>query len=291
MASDQLFNRYVRIIAGSLDMTGLDAEFTIHKDLKKEPNRCQLVVYNLNEDNRKALHALSNVTVQIKVGYLGINTEDESAEGTPSPAFNDEESLIFQGDIFQIYSQKDGPDWKTFLNTSDGTKAHKHSRINKCFTKGTSFQQIGKELIGAYQLDGKKAITRLGKGDIEGLNDTTINNYVLSGSVSKELDKLLEKFSLSGSIQNGELLILKSTDTASEDILELGPETGLIGSPEPGCDKLLKIKSLILPHLSPGYKIKVESASFSGLYRIEKVVYNGSTFGNDWYANIEGKPL
>jgi hypothetical protein len=51
------------------------------------------------------------------------------------------------------------------------------------------------------------------------------------------------------------------------------------------------MRSLILPQLTVGKKVKLESIAFNGFFKIEKAVYNGSTFGNEWYIDMDGTPL
>ena len=54
---------------------------------------------------------------------------------------------------------------------------------------------------------------------------------------------------------------------------------------------VLKLKMLLHAGLVPGQKIKVESETISGVFRLEAVTHNGDTFTNDFYTEIEAKPV
>ena len=300
MANQQLFNRYFRIKAAEADLSGLDASFNITKALKQDTNAAEFVIYNLSDSNRKVLEAIQDVPVEIHVGYTGIKK-------TPVPGvapvatsalvtaleskIQEAESLLFKGDVRQCFSQRQGPDWVTILRTNDGIKANKHSRLVRSYKEGTQLKIIAKDLINALQADGKNALLKLNKNNYTGALDAVLNSYTVAGSVKFELQKILDRFELNGSIQEGELILLGKNETRGTDIVLLSPETGLIGSPEPGKDKRIQIKALLQPTFAPGKKFKLEAAQFSGEYRIERVDFYGSTFGNEWYADITGVPI
>jgi len=277
----ELFQRYVRLVIGPIDVSSLDAYFNIEKNLSKEPNKCELQIYNLNPSKRKALATQKNLPIEIKAGYLGMN----------AAPINDAEFLIFKGDIQQIFSTKEGPDWITTLRTADGIDARQNSRLTKSYNKGHVFRNIAKDLIEAYRVDGKKALSRIAKGDLEGALGTVLNGYTVTGAVNRELDKLLEKMGCSGSVQDGELIILKPKETLGTEAIVLTPDTGLVASPEIDNNGFLRCRSLLRPEFKPGYEINVQSDSINGSFRIERVNYTGSTFETIWYADLEASPL
>lgn len=304
----KMFDRYLRITAAGLDVSNLDADFNIIKNLKHEPNTCELKIYNLNPTHRAQLHALQNLPVEVKAGYKGspgtpgqqaaaalgaaLGAVDFNNAVTPPgdiSAPNDSEALLFKGDVRLAYSKKEGEDWVTYLSTQDGGKAHKEDRIQKSFIQTTT-QSIVTELIKAYNVDGKKAITRLAVGDVPELFIAKKYTSVISGKVSEELHKRLFALGLSGSVQDGELIILKDKEFLGTEVIILTSDH-LLDSPEPGHDGLLQLKTLIQPRLKPGYQLSILGKTIKGLYRIEKVVYTGNTYSNDWYATIDAKSL
>jgi hypothetical protein len=57
-----------------------------------------------------------------------------------------------------------------------------------------------------------------------------------------------------------------------------------------GEDGYLKVKSVLQPGLRPGRGLQLQSAAYSGLFRIEKVKHEGDTHGQTWTSDIEARP-
>ncbi len=117
------------------------------------------------------------------------------------------------------------------------------------------------------------------------------NGVVLSGKVEKELDKIAKSMGLKWSMQDKQLLFLGRTQFIGTLISKLSAGTGLIGSPEPGEDGIVRVQAILQPNLLPGTRIQVDSKEVTGVYRIEKTVFVGDTWGDDWSADLECKPL
>ena len=108
----------------------------------------------------------------------------------------------------------------------------------------------------------------------------------------RELDRLCKTLGYDWSIQDGQLQLLGARDTIEPgDAIVLNPASGMIGTPEPGENGIVEVRSLLIPQLSPGRRVKLEAAAIQGNYRVEKVVYQGDTRGQDWYADLELKPV
>lgn len=285
----ELFGRYLRVKAGGLDASGLNASFHIVKSLDPNPNGAEIRIYNLKESNRQLLHNLPTVPVEVILGYTGLNPIN------PIPTSVDAESLLFKGDAREVFSTKEGPDWVTVLRIGDGLKACKNNRLLKSYKEGIPIKTIITDIINAFQVDNKDALAKIAAGAYTNSMETVLSNYVVSGQVNKELEKILKKANLSHSVQDNVLTILGDIETTNTDAIVLSPQTGLIGSPEPGVGEkkknLLKIKALIQPKLSPGKKIILQSARFKGVYKIHKAVYQGSAFDNNWYVDIEASAI
>lgn len=299
MADYVLFKRYVSLIArpesgSAVEFSQLDAEFSVEKSIKSEPNKCELRIYNLSESNRKALQTLKSVKLDISAGYLGLPTNQPTGSislASAAPPNKDSEFLIFRGDITQIVSQKNGPDWVTILRTADGVDAIQQSRLNKAFEAGTAIQSAVTDLLKGFKVDTKRALEKIKSGNISGAVKTIINSYVVEGAIYKELQKKFKEWGVDGFISDNELIILAPGEYLGVDPISVTPENGLVGSPEVTTDGYVRFTSLLRPEFLPGYRILVETSGVNGYYRIERVNYSGTTFGNEWYAEIEGKLL
>jgi hypothetical protein len=98
----------------------LKIEFSIKKDLNRDPNTAEVVIYNLSLNNRSTLQKGADLVDQLReegrtydwpltleAGYVG-NTK-----------------LLFKGDITLSTSFKDNVDWATSIECGDGEKKYR----------------------------------------------------------------------------------------------------------------------------------------------------------------------
>jgi hypothetical protein len=182
---------------------------------------------------------------------------------------------IFSGNILQrgIAHVKQGPDIITKLQAGDGENALRTSRVNENF--------------------GPKA--RL--TDFEGAFKEYANGLSVVGSARTEFGHLMATAGLTWSIQGGELQVLGDDETTQDLAFEIGPGSGLIGSPERGdvnskdSSGAIKFRSLINAAIAPGRKIVLKSANINSTLKVFHTVDVGDTHGEQWFTEGEGKPL
>jgi hypothetical protein len=95
----------------------------------------------------------------------------------------------------------------------------------------------------------------------------------------------------SWSIQDKEIQILGPLDTVGGKVITLEVGTGLIGSPQVGEKGIVKVRSLLQTDLLPGRGVKILSRLIDGFFRIEKSTFEGDTWGQAWYVDLECKPI
>src|SRR5690606_3473849 len=117
------------------------------------------------------------------------------------------------------------------------------------------------------------------------------SGLVLSGNAFHQLTRMLSSSGWEWMIQHNELIVVRHGTTIRGDAVLLTPETGLIGSPEPGGDGRVVARSLLQPAIVPGRQVRFERASVTGYYRVETVVYDGDTSGLNRYADFDAKEL
>jgi len=249
----------------------LRVTFNIERDGGKSPNTAEIAVYNLAEATRA------------KVGEKGILTTLEAG-------YSGQSSTIFSGKLEAGKSVRDGVDWITSFQSTDGGKELREGRINLSFEKVSvagAFERVAESL----GLGLGNAREQIAKGNIRGALTDFANGMVLSGSSKKELDRLAKTYGYDWSIQNGQLQLLGPTDAIEpNDAIVLDSDSGMIGSPESGEDGIVEVRALLIPQLEPGRVVALSSEQVSGFYRTEKVAYNGDTHGTDWFADLELKP-
>lgn len=268
----ELFGRRARVQVDTLLLDGFAARFEVTKSLApKTPNSAELRVMNLNDDHRKHLQELERVYVSIEAGY---------ESGT---------SLVFRGDLRDVVSVQNGSTWETIVTSDTGRRARKQ-RIIKSFAPGSS---VGDVLGAAAKAMG----VRLGNtakhvvsAKIEGTQASKFfNGYALAGAIDEELDRLARSCGLEWSIQDDELQFMDYGKPLSQLAVRLTPDTGLVGSPEPGNKGIVEARCLIIPDLYPGRRVEVQSRHVHGMFRVETTKHTGSTFGNEWYVDMQLK--
>lgn len=277
-----LFGREVVITVGTLRISSrtqqgiaqdtLRVQFKVTRALKKDPNTATVAIYNLNKSNRSALQ-VKRVPTVIEAGYV------------------DNVSQIFGGDLTFGSSQKEDVHWVTTVQSGDGDTAFKTKRINTSFKgpiKLTQVLDIVGESLGINLGNLKEKVA---KGGFRALLDEYTNGVTLSGKSEQVFDRIAKAMGFTWSIQDAQILLLGPKETITGATVVLQPGTGLIGSPEPGEDGIVKARSLLQPELVPGRRVQIISSEVEGFFRVEKIVWTGDTRATDWYSDIEAKPL
>lgn len=289
------FDRSVEVQVDTIIITKLDVAFRVTKTLKKEPNTCELTIYNLNKEHRDQLAQIEAPVVKIKASYKGRGSAGTAALAAVDSLLGNSNSteagLIFLGDVRDVSSRFDPPDWVTTLESGDGEKKKRGSRINKSFAKGTSLKTVMGEAakalgVGLGNID-KKALS----AKLLGAGGEFLNGVTLSGPASKELDRVIKSAGLEWSVQDGVLQILEPGKPLEDISVVLSSSTGLIGSPTIGNDGVVRMTALINSDIVPGRQLELDSATIKARCRAERCEYTGTNYDMDFYVNIEAKEL
>jgi hypothetical protein len=273
----------------------LDFEFEVVKDLTGEPNKCKLTIFNLSEEDRNKLDALSifdpkrpkgvkqargNVQKQNRAPKTGrIRVEIEAGYAETHRA------LIFRGDVRRAISeQQDDKSWETSIEGEDGGMTVLASRVTESFPKGTSFRSIVERCAEALGL---------GLGNIievdHLLGRETSKGWALDGPAARELAGVARAAKVGYSIQDGSLFwrALDGSTARTATAVDLNWSTGLVGSPKRLSTGLIEAVSLLNPDLALGGYVNLASQAISGSFVLHKITFEGSNFGNEWYATLE----
>ena len=274
----ELFRRRAALTAGigggrALRIVNLDFSFQVVKNLRREPNTAEVKVYNLQASSRQALEANEEQRIRLEVGY------------------ETDVHVIFEGDLRKASSTRDGPDIITTIEGGDGERSFRRARTNRSFGEGTSVRSVIEDVargmgIGVGNLEAQTA----GAG-FEGLGNVYVEGTVVSGSSRETLTGLTRSIGLEWSVQDGNLQLLPFQTALRQTAVLLTKDTGLVESPSLDSENVLTARSLIVPGIFPGRKIDVRSQFVRGIYRVTKATYIGSTFGNEWYVEVEGRAV
>ena len=308
----KLFGRVARVLIDDLELTGLDIRFHVKRTLKPEADTLELTIWNLSEQHRGELqrHAspttaagqvqqkgqaktvrarpAAAVPVRVEAGYLAEGLSRDALAALNSIGAGNL-PLLFGGDVREIWSTREGPDWVTTLSAGDGDAAST-ARVNKAYGPGTplrfAIEQVAGELgLGLGQLPAELSTAALWDGGRQ-----FASGVVLSGNGYKQLTRLLTAAGYRWTVQDSEIVVVKLGSSFGSAVL-LSPDTGLVGSPTPANDGRVSAQALLQPDLVPGRQVQFDSRHVKGHYLVESAEYLGETAGQEWYVQVEAVPL
>ncbi len=280
----ELFNRDFRVTLGTrlIRARGDDVEkarptlrvtFKIDRSISGDPNKSEVAIYNLSQASRSAIQEKDIPTI-IEGGYVN------------------NLSQLFSGNLTFARHEREGTDWISTFEAGDGSLALQSSRINESFGPGTPIDDVINRVVECSGLGPGNVAEELSKGDFRGALTEFKKGFSASGKCLEVLKGLTDSAGLNMSVQDGQVQLLREGGTNGDDVVVLNASSGLIGSPEVGEDGIVSARSLLQGKLSPGRPVRIESALIdAGFFRIEKVTHIGDTHGEDWYSDIEARPL
>lgn len=262
-----------------LDVSALRCVFKVKKSLKAEPNTAEIKVYNLSESSRRILEAASKLSVRLEAGYESTGT-----------------SQLYLGEARSAWtSWLPDQSCETTITTGDSEKEIQESRIHVSVGAGVPPDVALTAIARALNVGEGNVAQALATLKAKGVAAMFGPGTAISGSAARELTDFCRSAGLEWSVQDGKLQILDKGRALNALAVELGPDSGLIGSPTidfAASSKTnkggvyVKARALLIPELTPGRKVSFKSKAVSGGYRIEEVEYVGDSHGGDWYANI-----
>lgn len=246
--------------------------FKIEKSLAKDPNTAEIAIYNLREATRGLL-SQKGILTTLEAGYAG------------------RPHTLFRGKLDYGATAKNGSDWISDFESTDGGKENRRQRINVSF-KTIGFKDAIRAAADAMGLGLGNIEEKIAQGNIRGALTEFAGGLVMSGQAAPQFDKLVKSFGFEWFIQDEQIFILEPTGVLEPTkVIELNQGSGLIGSPQAGDDGTVEARSFMIPSLQPGRKVRIKSQLVDGFFRVERSVFLGDTWGQDWYSDIEAKPL
>lgn len=289
------FDRVYSLVIGSggkqgVEITNLRITFDVAKDDSKNPNRSTIRVWNLSPDRRKELEK-PDVRCIFKAGYA---EEDGPLE-------------VYQGDVAHAFSKFEGADVITEIELGEGAKAIRDVMISLSYTAGVTSTKVLQDI--AEKL--KMAITI----PSDAPRRTWQNGLAFHGAARQGLDKITSATGLSWSVQGGALQVIRAGGNTNRTVFDLAADSGLVGHPErtrkgrqevqieDNDAKAIKarsrqitttqeqdgwrVRSLLLPTLVPGDRVKLSSRSIEGVFTIKDLRHFGDSHGGDWITELK----
>lgn len=259
--------------ASGLDVSKLRCVFKVKKSLKPEPNTCEVKVYNLAQSSRRVLESASKLVMRLEAGYESTGTHQ-----------------IYLGEVRHATTTWDGPTCETMATSGDSEKDIAQSRCHVTIGPGVPAEVALENIV--------RTLKNVGAGNVaeaaallkaKGVATMFGPGTVISGNTWRMIQDFARSAGLEASILDGKIQILDLGQPLSDKAVEIGPNSGLEGSPTIDGKGIVKARVKIIPELAPGRKVSFVSKSVQGGYRIETAEWVGDTHGLDWYVEIACK--
>lgn len=251
---DVLFGRRCRITVSDASGSGLDVSqlrctFNIVKTIQMQPNTSEITIYNLNAKTENDI-MMNGKRVTIEAGY----------EGT-------QYGLIFDGDILQtIRAREDGTTFSLTIIALDSDRPINFEIANYSIIRGQTARDIVENIA-------TKAKYPIELGSIsDRLNGPKLTRgKVMFGKTSDYLRQIAKTYYLQHYMDDGKLNLIHLDDLPKDEITELSPDSGLIGTPEQ-TDYGVSGKCLLNPQIKLNSLIHINNS----LVRAKQIDINGS---------------
>lgn len=281
--SDILFGRRYRILIDlgnnkALDVSDMRCVFEIVKTWERQANQSTVTIYNLSPDTENLL-IKEGQKIIIEAGYVG-----------------SQYGKIFEGNIIQPLREKEnGTDYKLTLVSMDSDKYVTYGLIGVSMTA----EQTSRDAINT--LTQKASVV----SEVNYMPSTDIiypRGKVMFGKASTYLSQIAKSQNATYYNNNGKVNIVTVEGLPDKEILDLGPESGLLGTPsqyqygiEGSCLLNPRIDIETYIHVD-NTKVKnyrysqgeaIRALDSQGIYRVVKLTHKGDTRGGQWATEFQ----
>jgi hypothetical protein len=275
LPSTPLDRAFVRSIALSIacdthPINNLRVTFDIERNSFSTPNKGKVQIYNMS-DLRRSLY-YKGLQLALSVGYGSI----------PIP--------LYRGWVQDVRDERHSGDIITNIELGENAKEIVNSIVNFAFPAGTTDLVVATSIITAMGLiPGPIAPSWLAA-------PKPYNSGVAFSSNAKIiLDNLVSSRNLNWYVQNQIVTIAEKGQPSSPLIIPVDITTGLLGVPNlsmgQGKDNVLTFEHLLVPYLTPGVVVALESKFIVVTALVKKTVYDGDTHGSKWSVKCECTPI
>jgi hypothetical protein len=281
------------------DARHLNIGFTVERNLDVEASTAELTFFNLSQDTQNKLSRMGRPlkrdeqgelvrpdvphwTVEIAAGYF-----DPRATGRKPGEFGTH--TIFKGDVRRVQHRREPPVLATDVEADDGGDAAAKF-VTKHFGAGTSVGTVFKWLQEQSTL-GAGNVTRITQiKSPKGIPNRIKSGMTIRGYAMEELNDLARSRGALVSSQGGELIVLKPGEALPNvPTTKISADTGLIGYPYQDAEGVVVLNHKMLPNVFPGAPLEIESEFVNLTIVVERAVYSGSLFGDDFNIEVEGR--
>lgn len=267
----KLFRRAWRVQVGTLDASTLACKFKVQRTLAMgRAGHAEIVIFGLTPEHRREIISAPRrrTFVELHAGY---------ADGM---------SLLFRGDLRKAVQARDGTEWSVTVTAGDGEHAIRNARVSRSFAAGTTLSTVVRAIADAMGVGVGNALDAFRGASLGAVGDAFPEGTLVHGLAAAELTRLCDSTRLTWSVQDGNLQVLPLGGALAREAIRLSADSGLVGAPEIVNRRTVNVKALLIPGLTPGQQVVLDSAVISGVWRISEAEYTGDTHGSDWGASL-----
>jgi hypothetical protein len=289
------WKRRAQVVIGKkgsgLLVENLRIQFEVSKTVESAPNVAVIKIFNLNPANEAKIKNEFDEVI-LNAGYEGAMR------------------LVFRGNIKHVYRYREKADYITEIEAGDGDKDYRSAVMNETLAAGTTNAQLVDRAVGSFKGTGGTT-----KGAVQINDRARLRGKVISGNTRDVLHDVARESGANWSIQDGQLVIVKTNAVLPDEAIVITAETGMLGAPEIN-DKGIAVKCLMNPQLRVNGAIKLDNNGIKakrvkaqtlgtryekeasdpkepvrldpdGIYKVLKLTHKGDTRGQDWLSEIE----
>ena len=271
-------DRNIPFIAATSDRQ-FKITFSILLDFHGFNTYADIAVYNLSRDTEGQVFK--------KGEYVGFRA-----------GYDDTIDYIFKGEIVNIIREKQGGDTVTRLICKGGALSQETSTINKSFESGVTIPELCRACAEALDFP-----IIINDADFPATSPY-LSGYHLTGDPKVKLNQLAKSHNFNWIIEKEKLVIVGKTSFRKGNVVTVSASTGMVGVPEIteiGADITVRINPTL--RIGGRFEIKSEFAQVNysnvyfqdvpetlgqGVYIIQKLQFDGDSYGDVWDTKISG---
>ena len=261
----KLFGRSFLLELGNSEQTlcidALRIKFKIKRGAVKSPDTATFDIYGLNDAHRNLIISQFN-QVRFSAGYGQLG-------------------LLYHGEILFSSATRNGNDIVLQVTAGDGLTDYSKAMMSTVLKPGADDKTIIQECLNS--------MSNITATEVDVLASKKLTrSCVLFGRTRRHMSVSAANQKRDWLIHNTSTLRMTLPETASDEIVLLSEESGMINAPERTKDGVL-VECLINPRIQLGSHIALQSKVNPDVNGELKVIYNemiGDTTGKDWYMKL-----
>lgn len=291
-----LWGRSWSLVIGSRDLSECDFKFKTERHVHRSPNTAEIQIFNVSPDTRAAVegsarpfHRPGTPRVEIPDGVVRL-----------AAGHGDDPPQQFRGDVRIAWTEwPSSVDSILCVTARDGGHAYSEARFSRAYPSGTPLASVVRDVVASMDIGQGNLSEFSGAFSTRTGRDTLADGYAAHGRSHTVLSALCRAAGLRWSVQSGALQLQRQGAPLETRSVLLDASSGLVGSPTwddrgrrtSGRRGRATVQCLIQPGLDPGRRVHVDSDTVTGDFEIRKILLTGDTRANEWFAELELRPL